>query len=156
MANFVRASVAVVVLLILAACQSDVSTVSASGEYGAGVPYLREIRAEAGMPLLLPDAALERAALQQASFMAGAGAMKHTTGFRRAFDRRMRQNGVPSAAAENIAHGAFGAEELFRRWMDSPPHRRNMLDRSYTRFGLAAAADPHGGGRRYWALVLAR
>lgn len=87
--------------------------------------------------------------------MAGSGRMAHTTGLGRSFVRRMSGNGVDGAAAENIAHGAFGPDELFRRWMDSPAHRRNMLNPAYTRYGLASAEEA-GGGRRYWALVLAR
>ena len=146
---------AILALLILAGCQSAGRTVSATGENDTGMAYLEGIRAEAGLSPLRPDAALERAALEQAVYMAEAGAMKHTTGFRRSFACRMQANGVPGTAAENIAHGAFGPDELFQRWMDSPPHRRNMLDARYTRFGLAAAGEADGN-RRYWALVVAK
>jgi uncharacterized protein YkwD len=37
-------------------------------------------------------------------------------------------------------------------WMDSPSHRRNMLDRRFNHFGVASATD--GEGKRYWSMVL--
>lgn len=142
-------------LTMLTACTSIGSGDGARGENAIGAAHLTDIRATASLPRLAADADLERAARQQAGFMAQTGAMKHTTGFGRSFERRMRGNGIDGAAAENIAHGAFGTDELFQRWMDSPPHRRNMLNAGFTRFGLASAKEP-GGSRRYWALVLAK
>lgn len=140
---------------LLAACQSMSPAGSADGQNGTGASRLAAIRSDAGLPPLAADSGLEQAALEQARLMAGAGAMNHTARFGKGFARRVRGNGIPGAAAENIAHGAFGPDELFQRWMNSPPHRRNMLNPSYRRFGLASAADSNGGGRRYWALVLA-
>jgi uncharacterized protein YkwD len=139
----------------LAACQSSTFTGVSEGQNRNGAAYLAGIRAANGLPTLVADAGLEEAARQQAQFMAGAGEMSHTTGFRRAFASRMHRNGVDGAAAENIAHGAFGMDELFQRWLNSPPHRKNMLNPDYSRFGLASAQDS-GGSKRYWALVLAK
>jgi uncharacterized protein YkwD len=85
--------------------------------------------------------------------MALSGKMEHRTGWGRDFAQRMKSNGVKGAAAENIAHGRWEPGELMRIWMASAPHRRNMLDPRFTRFGLGNAADG-GSGRRYWALVL--
>lgn len=123
------------------------------GENRTAASYLAEIRSSNGLPGLSADAGLESAALKQARYMAGTGRMAHTTRPGRSFDRRMKGDGI-AVAAENIAYGAFGPDELFRRWMNSPSHRRNMLDPDYTRYGLASAGD--GNGRRYWALVLAQ
>lgn len=140
----------------LAACQSSTFTGVSEGQNRSGAAYLADIRASNGLTPLVADAHLEQAARQQAEFMAGSREMSHSTGFRRAFDKRMPRNGVDGAAAENIAHGAFGMDELFQRWLNSPPHRRNMLDPDYSRFGLASAEDADGSGKRYWALVLAK
>jgi uncharacterized protein YkwD len=126
-----------------------------SGEAYNGPTSLPEIRAASGLGPLRADSELERAAAVQAQNMARANAMNHTTAGG-TFAVRMTKVSTNGGAAENIAHGAFGTDELFRRWMESPPHRRNMLNPTFTRFGLASAADPKGGGRRYWALVLAR
>lgn len=143
------------VVAALSACQTASPNGKARAENDVGVAHLTDIRAAAGLSRLAPDAALETAAREQAGFMAAAGTMRHTTGLRRSFERRMRGNGIAGAAAENIAHGAFGSDELFQRWMNSPAHRRNMLDTRFTRFGLASAPEQDGNGR-YWALVLAK
>lgn len=125
-----------------------------SGEAYRGPTSLAGIRAENSLSALNADGDLEAAAAEQARMMARAGAMSHSAG--QSFSQRMRGRTTNGGAAENIAHGKFGTDELFRRWMESPPHRRNMLNPSFSRYGLASAPDPRGGGRRYWALVLAR
>ena len=52
------------------------------------------------------------------------------------------------AAGENLAWGApdLSAREAATRWMNSPPHRANILTASWRRIGVAAVhvSDPHG------------
>lgn len=123
-------------------------------EAQSGEEALRKIRASHGLSSLTPDPTLERAAAQQAAYMAEAGQMEHTTRRGGDFASRVRANGIEGAAAENIAHGRFDAGGLFTAWMNSSGHRRNMLDPRFSRFGLASAEDAKGA--RYWALVLAK
>ena len=137
---------------LLSACQS---AGGGSGASASAASYLAEIRADQGLPPLVSDSRLERAALQQAGYMAKAGEMQHTALSRRDFASRMADNGIGGPAAENIAHGRMGLQELFTRWKNSPPHRKNMLDKRMNRFGLAYVKESKGD-RRYWALVLAK
>jgi uncharacterized protein YkwD len=144
-------------LVGVAAC----STVSSPAGAGAGVSSsatstLAGIRSSAGLGPLVADAQLERAALQQAGYMAGRGRMSHTTGWGKDFHSRVKANGISGAAAENIAEGRFDEQKLFNIWMNSPGHRRNMLDPRFTRFGLAYVRDGKDNAVRYWALVLGR
>lgn len=143
-------------VLSLTACQSvlDVGEMAADGT--TGETYLATIRSEHGLPPLRSDPMLEKAALQQAAYMAQSGRMDHTTGWGKDFATRMRANGIDGAAAENIAYGGMAPDELFTRWMNSPGHRRNMLDPRFSRFGLAYAREASDARRRYWALVLGR
>ena len=144
---------AVLALAPLAACQSaSMLAVDGSGASASGTTYLARIRSEHGLPPLLADRSLEKAAAQQAAYMARSGKMEHTTGFRRDLATRMHRNGIEGAAAENIAHGRMDLEKLFSMWMDSAGHRRNMLDPRFSKFGLASAGDD----QKYWALVLGR
>lgn len=148
-----RHAVTVAGLLALAACGS----VSPTGE-GAAVSaggYLTAIRTENGLPALSSDPVLERAALQQAGYMAQTGRMTHTTRLGRDFASRIRDNGIEGAAAENIASGQKDLGSLFTAWKNSAGHRRNILDPRFSRYGLAYTADANSG-RRYWALVLGR
>ena len=141
----------------LAACST---TVLPTGE-GAGVSSsatgtLAGIRASAGLGPLVADAQLERAALQQAGYMAQRGRMSHTTGWGKDFRSRVRDNGISGVAGENIAEGRFDLDKLFDIWMHSPGHRRNMLDPDFSRFGLAYVRDGRNSSLRYWSLVLGR
>lgn len=153
--RFRRAGIAACVALLgLAACQSAQPIGESGSAASAGVVHLTKIRTSYGLPPLVPDAKLERAALQQAQLMARKGRMTHTTGWGADFNSRMKSNGINGASAENVARGRIGAGEVFRMWMNSPGHRRNMLNPNYRRFGLSYVYEADGSGRRYWALVL--
>ena len=143
-------------MLFLAACQTARTPgeggVASNSAYG----YLAEIRKANGLGKLEADARLERAALQQAGYMARAGRMAHTTGRGKDFASRMRDNGVEGAAAENVAVGRMDMGKLFDMWMNSTGHRRNMLDPRFSRFGLAYVRAGDGSDQKYWALVVGR
>ncbi len=139
----------------LPGCQSVLDIGPGAVETETGEGQLAAIRSAHGLPPLSSDRTLERAALEQANFMARSGRMDHTTGWGRDFASRMKDNGVEGAAAENLAHGAMPASKVFAMWMASDGHRRNMLDPRFSKFGLAAVSEA-GSGRKYWALVLGR
>lgn len=50
--------------------------------------------------------------------------------------------------AENLAWKIRGEADVVMRWMDSPGHRRNILNPQVRDFGVARAGDT------YWVLVL--
>jgi uncharacterized protein YkwD len=143
-------------LLALAACGSLRPTGGGAGASSSAKPIINRYRASHGLSALAVDRTLEQAALQQAGYMARAGRMEHTTGWGKDFASRVKDNGIAGAAAENIAEGRMDLTRLFDMWMNSPPHRRNMLDARFTRFGLAYARDGKNADWRYWALVLGR
>jgi len=154
-----RLAAALLVALSLSACQSvlDIGgnqTGAAVIQAASGKEALTKIRSSHGLPLLSSDSKLERAALQQATYMARSGDMDHTTRRGRDFASRVKDNGIDVAAAENIAHGRFTPGELFTAWMNSSGHRKNMLDPRFSKFGLASVEEANGSGRRFWALVL--
>jgi len=145
-----------VAVLPLSACQTTMQTPGkVAGASAAAASNVQAIRSTNGLGGLNADPTLERAASQQAAYMASAGQMAHTTGWGRSFASRVRDNEIHGLAAENIAVGRMNIDQLFARWMASPPHRRNMLDPHFTRFGLAYAESTNGSAERYWALVLA-
>lgn len=159
--NLAARLAASIALLALASCQS-VLDLGLGGratptviEAQSGEEALTKIRASKGLTRLVADPALERAARQQAGYMAETGRMEHTTGRGRDFATRVRENRIEGMAAENIARGRFDTGRLFTAWMNSAGHRRNMLDPRFSRYGLASAQAKGGNGERYWALVLA-
>ncbi|WP_315920510.1 CAP domain-containing protein [Mesorhizobium sp. SP-1A] len=143
-------------LSLLSACATMRPTGEGAGASSSAAGILGGIRTAQGLPALYPDRQLEQTALQQAGYMAGAGRMTHTTGWGKDFSSRVKGNDIDGAAAENIAEGRMDLTRLFDMWMNSPPHRRNMLDPRFTRFGLAYTRDAQKTDWRYWALVLGR
>lgn len=50
---------------------------------------------------------------------------------------------------ENILQGTDSPLTAFAMWMDSPPHRANILDQDFTEIGLGVTADG------YWCVIFA-
>ncbi|MFN3550105.1 MAG: CAP domain-containing protein [Mesorhizobium sp.] len=158
MVSLLRSAAVLALLTLTSGCSisalnPSINTSSVGASASAQEVY-GYVRSSAGLSAARPDPALEKAAMQQARYMAETGRMVHTTGRGRDFSTRMRQNGVEGPAAENIAHGRMEVAKVFQMWVDSPPHRRNMLDPRFSRYGLASATDAEG--RRYWALVMGK
>ena len=141
-------------LISLAACVSVLPTMTDDGvgASGAAENGMTALRRANGQGAIRADRKLELAAIQQAGYMAIGGRMEHTALRGRDFFTRMDKNGIEAPAAENLAHGRFGVARVLDVWMNSPPHRRNMLDERFGHFGLGYVPD---GERRYWAMVLA-
>jgi uncharacterized protein YkwD len=146
------AAMAMLSLATLSACadlgavtESDFASTSAAS-------YMDAARRSNGVRAATPDAQLDRAALEQARYMAASGEMTHATRRGRDFASRKKDNEIKGVAAENVAYGATDIGRVMQMWMESPPHRRNMLDPRFSRFGVASATDAKG--KRYWAMVL--
>ncbi|MEI6258047.1 MAG: CAP domain-containing protein [Planctomycetota bacterium] len=88
-------------------------------------------RARSGLSPLSADGQLMNGARTQARWMAGNRSLTHGRG-----------------VAENIGMGQTSASEAVSSWMNSSGHRANILDRSYTRIGVAMAYGPDG--QAYW------
>ncbi|WP_099904106.1 CAP domain-containing protein [Streptomyces sp. TLI_171] len=59
------------------------------------------------------------------------------------FDR-MRAYGDSAPGGENIAVGQRSSSEVVLAWMNSPGHRRNILDPRFTRIGVGTHSAPDG------------
>jgi hypothetical protein len=70
-------------VLSLTGCQSVLDIGESAGDGRSGEIYLASIRSQHGLPPLRSDPVLERAALQQAGYMARSGRVDHTTGWAR-------------------------------------------------------------------------
>ncbi len=114
-------------------------------------------RRTAGLPPLARSAALMSAAQLQADQMVKAGRMEHELPGQPYPTLKSRLAAVRydvRAAGENIAEGQRSATEAVTTWMNSPPHRANMLSRDYTELGAGVAAARNG--RRYFVQVFGR
>jgi len=61
----------------------------------------------------------------------------------------MKQYGISyRAAGENIAMGQTSPQQVMQGWMNSPGHRANILNASFTQIGVGIAQNAQG--RYYW------
>jgi uncharacterized protein YkwD len=107
---------------------------------------LNGFRRANGLKPMQSNASLTSLAKMHAADMARRQSMDHA-GF---FELRARRG----AAGENVAYGCADSNCVMQKWIDSAPHRANMLRPDFTRFGLGSAVS--ASGQRYWALELGR
>jgi len=115
---------------------------------------LSRYRRSRGLPAVRIDSRLMTVARRQARAMATHDRLSHDVAGD--FGTRLRNAGyLAAAAAENIAAGQRTLTEAFSGWVESPPHRANLLLDGATRIGIAAVPAPKSRYRVYWALVVA-
>jgi uncharacterized protein YkwD len=56
----------------------------------------------------------------------------------------MERAGYYAGAAENIGRGYVSAEEAVRGWLDSPDHRKNILNCEFRTIGVGVVSGPDG------------
>jgi uncharacterized protein YkwD len=106
---------------------------------------LNGFRREHHLPPLHVSAAMAGAAYEHAHDLAAREHLDHD-GF------YQRMGALSSTAAENVAYGCASETCVIRMWAHSPGHRRNMLMRGVTHYGLASARGANG--QTYWVLEL--
>jgi len=94
-------------------------------------------RVALGLPALQWDAALAAAARQHTQRMAQQNKLSHQFPGELPLEQRAMQAGARfSLIAENVAEGPT-VLGLHWQWMNSPPHRANLLDRELNAVGIA-------------------
>jgi uncharacterized protein YkwD len=106
---------------------------------------LNSFRAQHKLPPLSYSATLAGAAYGHARNMAQRNRLDHN-----GFKARMGSTG--STAAENVSWGCADEDCAIRQWARSAGHRRNMLMKGVSAYGLASATSD--SGRKYWVLEL--
>jgi len=96
-------------------------------------------RAAQGLAPLKWSATLAGAARQHAQRMAAQNTLSHQLHGEPGMAGRASQAGARfSSLAENVAEGP-SAESIQQQWMNSPPHRANLLDAQLDSVGIAVA-----------------
>lgn len=120
-----------------------------TGPAGRVLAMVNAERAKAGCDAVAGNAALDRAAADYAALMARTGTFSHTGPDGSSFADRVRAAGYDDPGGENIAQGQTSADEVMDDWMNSPGHRRNILDCSFRTLGVGEADD-------YWVQEFGR
>ena len=108
-------------------------------------------RKEAGLPPVKASARLQAAAQAHARDMAEHERMNHKGSDGSTPFRRIERQGYSyRRAGENIAYGQPDVEGVMKVWMNSPPHKKNILGGfSQIGVGYATAED----GTPYWCVT---
>lgn len=113
-----------------------------------------KIRTEAKLPPLKVNPQLMLAALDHARDMAEHNNLSHTGSDGSDVAKRVKKRGYRyQEIGENIADGQVTVEEVMNTWMNSPPHKENILG-DFSEVGVAAVPD--GSGRKYWCVDFGR
>jgi uncharacterized protein YkwD len=108
------------------------------------VSLTNSARSRRGCGPLRVDGGLTRSARAHSLEMAGSGQLMHNSpGGASPWDR-MERAGYHWGAAENIGAGYSTPEEAVRGWLDSPDHRKNILDCGLKAIGVGVASGPGG------------
>lgn len=144
---------------VLAGLLAGAAGADVAAEVLAGVNAAREAKGCA--PLVSHDR-LQAAAMAHSDAMARKGFFDHTGQRGDTAGDRITAQGYPwRRYAENIAAGQTSAQAVVAAWLDSPGHRRNILNCAYRETGIALTyqADdaPIDGNsypyRYYWVQV---
>jgi uncharacterized protein YkwD len=104
------------------------------------VTLVNAARARAGCAPLKVNAQLTKAAQGHSADMAKRNYFAHNTPGGVTPWTRIAQAGYPKAAlAENIAAGQPTADQVVRAWLNSPPHRANILNCGLRSVGTGVA-----------------
>lgn len=108
-------------------------------------------RSQNGYAALVEDGALSEATAVRAREIARS--FSHTRPSGASFSSALSESGVSYLrAGENIASGQKSASEVVNAWMNSPGHRANILNSSYSRIGSASV---NINGTLYWVQLFA-
>lgn len=112
-------------------------------------------RKRKGCAPLVESWQLRRAARWHSARMASHRTMSHQLPGEAPLGVRVRRAGYKNwtRIGENIAVGQRWAGQVVRAWMNSPGHRRNMLNCTYRQVGVGKV---HRHGRVWWTQVLGR
>lgn len=134
--------------LIYPGQQINIPTISSSTTaYEAEVVRLvNQRRAEHGLKPLTQDWQLSRVARYKSQDMNDLGYFSHTSPTYGSPFQMMKSFGISyRTAGENIAKGYASPEAVVNAWMNSPGHRANILNSTYTHIGVGFVSSGN-----YW------
>ena len=111
-------------------------------------------REKNGLVLLTLQSQLKTLARAHCADMACNGHSSHTASDGSSTRDRVTAQGYQFVAVgENIAAGCEAPREVIALWMNSPGHRKNMLDPSFTEMGAGYLYDPKSKYLSYWTVI---
>lgn len=121
-------------------------------DYAASVNEARLVR---GLPPLKLNDSLCEAAQTYAETLLKTGQIRHVDDQGRRADYRVATAGYfYHRLGENLAAGQISWERALEMWLQSPPHRANLLNADYRELGIGFTADDAAKYRTTWTQLL--
>jgi uncharacterized protein YkwD len=145
-----------VLLLSALATQAGESKVKLTDEEQKVLELTNAERKKEMLPPLKINATLLRLAREHSKNMAKQSKMDHVLDDKTPKDRINDSKYAYRSFGENIAYGEgnFSVSEIMKGWMDSPPHRKNILGKDFTEVGVSLASNDKG--ETYYTQVFAK
>ena len=120
------------------------------------IDYVNASRKAKKLPPLKPNPTLMKVARGHSANMAKQQKMKHVLDGKRSHDRVKASGYRYSFTGENIAAGdpRWPVKAVHKMWMDSPPHRQNILRSQFTEIGVGVGKSKEG--EMFYTQVFAR
>lgn len=118
----------------------QLTSANTSAELRAAVVHLTNEARGNRKPLKM-SRRLTLAAQKHATDMAEKDYFSHESEDGRSWIQRIKAEGFQHPGGENIAYGQQTAREVVDAWMDSPGHRRNILDPEFRYIGIGFSRD---------------
>jgi uncharacterized protein YkwD len=115
---------------------------------------VNDVRKKAGAQPLRSNSKLDLAAQRHAEDMLTRNYFAHASPEKKTVRERATAAGYDwQRIGENIAEGQFSVDEVMDTWMNSPGHRKNILEPGFKELGVGLALGPtgRGGHRILWA-----
>ncbi len=138
----------VLFLSVFPLCVSVSSHAQESPQEQKLVDELNASRREAGLPSLQVDPRLVQAAREHSQKMSDQNKLAHVLTGEESVSNRIAATGLRfNRSGENVAYNT-DFNGIHQEWMDSPPHRENILDPRFTLVGIGVVKGDDGV---YWA-----
>ena len=105
------------------------------------VNSVNAIRAKQGCAPLKIAKKLNKSAQRHAEDMSAKNYFSHTSADGRSWVSRQRATGWKKPGGENIARGFDAANSVMVAWMNSPLHRKNIVNCSFRHIGVGFTAE---------------
>ena len=105
------------------------------------VASVNHIRAQLGCKPIKVAKKLNKSAQGHANDMSAKGYFSHTSADGRSWVSRQRATGWKQPGGENIARGFGAAGSVMTAWMNSPGHRRNIVNCNFRYIGVGFTAN---------------
>ncbi len=103
-----------------------------------------EARKKENLPPLKPSPVLFKVARAHTANMARQQKLEHVLDNKTPFQRIKEAGYAYRFAGENVAFGNYPIPQVFEGWMESKPHRANILNKNFTEIGLGRVVDKKG------------